>query len=43
MLPKEDGSRFLSAVPGVARVIEIVVGRDENSSVPDDFVGAGYR
>ena len=43
MLPKEAGGRFLSAVPGVARVIEIVVGQDENSSVPDDIVGAGYR
>ena len=43
MLPKEAGGRLLSAVLGVARVIEIVVGQDVNSSVPDDIVGAGCR
>lgn len=43
MLPKQDGGGFLSAVLGVAGVIEIVVGQDENSSVPDDIVGASYR
>ena len=43
MLPKEDGSRFLSAVPRVASVTEIVVGQEEDSSVPDDIAGTSYR
>jgi len=43
MLPKEGGGRFLSAVPGGVRVVEIVAGREENSSAPDEIVGASYR
>lgn len=43
MAPNQDGGRFLSAVLGLASVIEIVASQDENSSVPDDIVGAGYR
>ena len=43
MLPKEDGSRFPSAVPRFANVTEIVVGQEENSSVPDEIVPESYR